>query len=945
MTLRSIALTIVGRVVGEATISRLSKSIGSVGAAARDASNNLRRISTEVHKVGINANYATATLGHQMKRNITDVGTMVAVGLSDPFAQMNSRLAQTSKSMKDVGDAAKSAKTGVDQLGNSASKSGKAFTDLVKKEAEAEKQSRKLAWGLRVLMMSFGTMTATYITAGIDRAIEVESKWYALASQYGDYMTGSLKERAAYAKEYANTLSKNLGVPPGTIRDMLIEFGKAGLPMEGPEAEKLMTIVIGFAFRTGQMQDLKRLAMEFARGVGDPEIERSLKRTFELSDEMIKSWKVVNENGETYVDIQKVIADLYPTMARSAAEFRETDLGKMMMAQYYMEKIQVILGAQILPAIMPIIEAIAQIAEAFSRLPDPIKSAIAYLLVFSAASSMFVGVTGFDITGMFADFIKGAKKAGGVTELLKLKWGGFKGGVKDGLKLLRGGFSGLGKGFTSLFGGLGSLGSLLSILMDPFLWILIAVVAIAGIIVYILWKTGAWKDILKFLQYVWEKGIYPIVKKVYDFLLKFADVSGKAIGGFLDQIAKFAKEKVFPVLLQPEVKKDEKTGKDIVEVKPLSIPIKITYDKQTGEILGIEPRTHTLKEYDLSLLFSGPVGPTSLLGRDAAVIFWDLWKKSDEFRDNLTQGWDGMVEALSNAWDIGWGIATIGSGPPGVGFNLGAQLGNLIFASIGDDFANLLSPKPRPDTGDSLAWIRQGWMDFSRWFRDFGKWLADITNPLDDIGNTLHQWADNIRSAGDRLNGWVSPLNTIKSIFDQILADVGEIAAKLPSIQPPPWSNNSSPTTNIGWEIATIGSGPHVVGFNLGAQLGNLIFGGGNPKAKAGSPYWVMVDKVPILRFREITPSLVARLGMLSGLADWYFDTIRRKNLPMGTEAINIGKIPVDRGVYSYKTTQNIVHLGPGAISITVKDLTPEEGARILKKSLDYLTRGRSFVA
>jgi hypothetical protein len=287
-------------------------------------------------------------------------------------------------------------------------KSGQEAEKQMKKtEAQAKKtQTRMNAFkvGVGTALSSIGAGLTMFTQQAVTRAIESERSWIRV---YGlmKLQTKEWDTQGKKVKEWASNFAGSYGLASGEIRETIEQSLAFGNSWE--ETQKQVEIASMVSTATGKtVAESQKMLQNAYMNKG---------RAFErITGIMLEGAK--REDGT--IDKQKLNAKVIEKYSQTLQDYRNTEYSQMVRAENEWNKIYVVIGSQIVPALTPFVDVLREILKYLNNLPQAGKQLLAYgtigTIAFSSVTgplTLFSGLLGMSNInlGNFTKGLKGAK--------------------------------------------------------------------------------------------------------------------------------------------------------------------------------------------------------------------------------------------------------------------------------------------------------------------------------------------------------------------------------------------------------------------------------------------------------------------------------------------------------------------------------------------------------
>lgn len=337
------------------------KSTNSTKKAGQEAG---KTVSEESKKAGDNVKKA----GDDIKKSTTDTGKTVT------------------NTTKGVGDAVqsttKTANNSVGKLGASLQTAGNRITQFGKKIKSALKTDAALAFA------AVGAAATSFAKQCIDSAIKAESEW----TRFGSLVNsngGNWEQQQGDIKNWARTFSNNMGYAVSDTREASLNLLQYGLSMD--QIQQGMQGVAGLAARAGISEaEASQVIISALAGRGT-----QLKK---LTGLKIEDYKL----DKDHVDTMKLLTDLYRQNEEALRKHGETTEAQMARVDNSWGRLKTTIGNSLMPVVKLVADVLWMVAEAFDKLPGPIKTAISAFLLIGGIITTVIGIAGMLAPGIIA---------------------------------------------------------------------------------------------------------------------------------------------------------------------------------------------------------------------------------------------------------------------------------------------------------------------------------------------------------------------------------------------------------------------------------------------------------------------------------------------------------------------------------------------------------------
>lgn len=287
---------------------------------------------------------------------------------------------------KGVGDSVqtttKSASSSLSKMGTALQSAGNRITAFGKKIKTALKTDAALAFA------AVGAAATSFAKQCIDSAIKAESEW----TRFGTLVNsngGNWDTQKGKIKDWARTFSNNMGYAVSDTREASLNLLQYGLSMEQVQAG--MSGVAGLAARAGISEaEASQVIISALAGRGT-----QLKK---LTGLKIEDYKL----DKDHVDTMKLLTDLYRQNEEALRKHGETTEAQMARVDNSWGRLKTTIGNSLMPVVKLVADVMWLVAEAFDKLPDPIKTAISAFLLIGGIITTVIGIAGMLAPGIIA---------------------------------------------------------------------------------------------------------------------------------------------------------------------------------------------------------------------------------------------------------------------------------------------------------------------------------------------------------------------------------------------------------------------------------------------------------------------------------------------------------------------------------------------------------------
>lgn len=306
-----------------------------------------------------------------------------------------------------------------------------------------------------------GTAATGFAKTCVDSAITAESEWTrfgALVNSGG----GNWGEQEKSVKKWAKTFSNQYGFMVADTRS-----ASASLLQAGVKADQLgasMNGVAALAARTGSTEEeAASTVISALNGKAN-----ALRKATGLEIENYKA-------ADGSIDTQRLLTDIYNQNSEALEKHGNTTEGQMNKMKNSFNSFKSSIGEALLPVVKILASIVTTVADAFGKLPAPVKTVIAVLLVIGAAVGVVVGAIGMlaPILINVGSILVGISNAGSIFAYLFAE----------------------GSTLATLFPSLAATMSGVTISLTSLLWPILAVIAAFAALYYIGLKLGWWNDL------------------------------------------------------------------------------------------------------------------------------------------------------------------------------------------------------------------------------------------------------------------------------------------------------------------------------------------------------------------------------------------------------------------------------------------------------------------
>ena len=299
----------------------------------------------------------------------------------------------TSETTKKIGNDVKGASDSVNTMGKSIQGGmGKVGTALQTTGNRITQFGKKIKSALRTdAAMAFaavGAVATSFAKQCIDSAIKAESEWTrfgALVNSNG----GNWTQQETSVKNWARTFSNNMGYAVSDTREASMNLLQYGLSMD--QVQQGMKGVAGLAARAGISEaEASNVIISALAGRGT-----QLKK---LTGLKIDDYKTDGKR----VDTMKLLTDLYRQNEEALSKHAETTEAQMARVDNSWSRLKTTIGTSLMPVVKLVADVLWAVAEAFDKLPDPIKTAISAFLLIGGIITTVIGIAGMLAPGIIA---------------------------------------------------------------------------------------------------------------------------------------------------------------------------------------------------------------------------------------------------------------------------------------------------------------------------------------------------------------------------------------------------------------------------------------------------------------------------------------------------------------------------------------------------------------
>ncbi len=285
-------------------------------------------------------------------------------------------------------------------------KSGQEAEKQLKK---TEKQTEKTSKKMRAMKVAIGGALSgiaggltMFTQQAISNAIDSEQAWVRVYS----VMHLAPKEwdtQGKAVKKWASDFASANGMVTGDVRDAITQSVTFGNTWE--ETQRQVEISASVSIATGKsIADTQKMLQYAYMNKG---------RAFErITGIELKNYKL--QDGT--IDKTKLNAELQKRYGQTLQDYRNTEYAQMVRAQNQWARMNTLIGAELVPALMPLVELLTQILNVFNSLPQGAKTFMAYGVLATIAMSGLSGPLTL-IEGLFGKS--------------NIKLGSFTGGMKN----------------------------------------------------------------------------------------------------------------------------------------------------------------------------------------------------------------------------------------------------------------------------------------------------------------------------------------------------------------------------------------------------------------------------------------------------------------------------------------------------------------------------------
>ena len=364
----------------------MAESVGDIMIRFRvEASNVAQQMNNIKKQVQDTANSVKKTVQTNTKSVTGDIDS-TGTQLANTTNNATSRMKKFNQGFRDgITYASEGLKEARDQTVTTANSVQKAGRQI---QQTGQNIKKTLKGDVALAFAAVGGAALSFAKNCVSAAITSEKEWTrfgALVNQGG----GDWDKQEKSVKGWARTFSNQMGYSVSDTREASLTLMQAGLRTD--QLGTAMNGVAALAARTGKTEaEAANMVVSAMNGRGT-----ALKKATGIN---LEDYKV----SKGKYDMMRLLTDIYKENDEALRKHADTTEAQMTRVQNAWDLMKVEIGQALMPTVKMLADILWTIADAFSKLPEPVKQAVAGFLLIGGAIAAVLGVVGFLAPGITA---------------------------------------------------------------------------------------------------------------------------------------------------------------------------------------------------------------------------------------------------------------------------------------------------------------------------------------------------------------------------------------------------------------------------------------------------------------------------------------------------------------------------------------------------------------